>query len=731
MKKIELAIDGMHCASCATLITRSLEKVPGVKLANVNYGTQKARVEFDEKAANESQLIQAVEKRGYRASLDSSPERETQIRTHEIAQLQRELLIGALLSVPALIVGMFLMELSYREWILFALATPVQFYVGRHFYLGAWTALQNRTASMDTLIALGTSAAYFYSVASLFGLVQEQYFEVGAILITLVVLGKYLEAVAKRKTSEAIRKLMDLSPKTARVMRGKEEIEIPLSEVQLNDLIVVRPGERIPVDGVIVSGQTSIDESMITGESIPVEKKKGSGVIGGTINLAGNITFKATGIGKNTVLARIVQLVEEAQGGKADIQRFADQVSAVFVPVVIAIAIITFIGWIALGQASFSFALITSVSVLVIACPCALGLATPTAIMVGTGLGAENGILIKGAEVLETMHRIDTLVFDKTGTITQGKPIVTDFQAIGKTNSKEILSIIAGLEEKSEHPLARAVVEYAKSEEVAAAPIKDFIAVFGKGVMGVYRTHSYVLGNPRFLAEKGVALKEAESQMTQWEHDGKTVIGLGSGKRVLGIIGIADTIKPTAAQAIAELKRQHKEVWLITGDNERTAKAIAAQVGISNVFAHVLPEQKAEYVKRLQHDRKKVAFVGDGINDAPALAQADLGIAMGSGTDIAIEAGDVVLMRSDPYDVILALKLGKATMDKIKHGMFWALIYNIIGIPIAAGLLYPFTGWLLSPMIAGGAMALSSVSVVGNALLLRRMRLRNKKEEKI
>lgn len=724
MKKVELAIDGMHCASCAVLITRSLEKVPGVKMANVNYGTQKARVEFDEKATRENDLIEAVKKRGYRASLDVSPEREAQIRAQEINQLKRELLIGIIFSVPALIIGMFLMEFPYREWVLLVLATPVQFYVGRHFYLGAWTALLNKTASMDTLIALGTSAAYIYSVVSLTGLVEEQYFEVGAVLITLVVLGKYLEALAKRKTGEAIRKLMDLSPKTARVLRGKNEIEIPLAEVILNDLIVVRPGERIPVDGVIVNGQTSIDESMITGESIPVEKKKGSTVIGGTINQAGSITFKATGIGKNTVLARIVQLVEEAQGGKADIQRFADQVSAVFVPIVIVIAIITFIGWLTLGQAALAFALVTSVSVLVIACPCALGLATPTAIMVGTGLGAENGILIKGAEALETMHKINTIVFDKTGTITQGKPILTDFEVVGRVTEKEVLSIIGGLEEKSEHPLAKAVVEYVKEKKVPSAHVTQFRAVFGKGVIANVKAKKYVLGNPRFMGEESISLADIEKTISEWERNGKTVIVLGSNKKAIAILGIADTIKPNAKQTISELKQRGKEVWLITGDNERTAKAIANQVGISNVFAHVLPEQKAEYVKKLQSEGKHVAFVGDGINDAPALAQADLGIAMGSGTDIAIEAGDVVLMRSDPYDVVAALKLGQATMNKIKQGMFWALIYNIIGIPIAAGLLYPFTGWLLSPIIAGGAMALSSVSVVTNALLLRRVKLR-------
>jgi Cu+-exporting ATPase len=730
MKKIEMAIDGMHCASCAVLITKSLQKVPGVKDANVNYGTQKARVEYDEHRTSEKDFIEAVKKRGYTASLDISSKREQEIRSKEISELKTQLILGSLLAFPALIIGMFLMEFPNREWVLFALATPVQFYIGRHFYAGAWTALQNKTASMDTLIALGTSAAYFYSVATLFGFGEEQYFEVGAVLITLVILGKYLEALAKRKTSEAIRKLMDLSPKMARVVRGKKEMEIPISEVMLNDMIVVRPGERIPVDGIIAEGMTAIDESMITGESIPSEKRKGDTVIGGTINLNGSITFKATGVGKNTVLARIVQLVEDAQGSKADIQRFADQISAVFVPIVIGIALLTFIGWMTFGQATLAFALVTSVSVLVIACPCALGLATPTAIMVGTGVGAENGILIKGAEALETMHAIDTIVFDKTGTITQGKPQVTDLWTRNEKEAKEIIGILRGLEEKSEHPLAQAVVQYAQSKKIHATKIEGFKAHFGKGVEGIHGRTTYRLGNIRWTQDQRISLDEYEEMIEKWETEGKTVVLLSSGKKVHAIAGIADVLKESSAATVKELQAMHKDVWMITGDNERTAKAIATRAGITNVFAHVLPEQKAEYVKKLQSKGKKVAFVGDGINDAPALAQADLGIAMGSGTDIAIEAGDVVLMKGNPYDVVNALHLGKATMEKIKQGMFWALAYNVLGIPIAAGILYPYTGWLLSPIIAGGAMALSSVSVVTNALLLRRIRFKKMEEKK-
>ena len=725
-----MAIDGMHCASCAVLITKSLEKIPGVKTANVNYGTQKAHVEFDEKLANENDLMEAVKKRGYTANLDVSPQREQQLREHEIRQLKQQLILGAIFSFPALLIGMIFMDFPYREWVLFVLATPVQFYVGRHFYLGAWTALLNKTASMDTLIALGTSAAYFYSVASLFGLVEEQYFEVGAILITLVIFGKYLEAIAKRKTGDAIRKLMDLSSKMARVLRGKKEVEVPVASVKLNDLIVVRPGERIPVDGIIVEGQTSIDESMITGESIPAEKKKGDTVVGGTINLNGNITFKARGIGKNTVLARIVQLVEEAQGGKADIQRFADQISAVFVPIVIVIAILTFGGWVTLGQSTLAFALVTSVSVLVIACPCALGLATPTAIMVGTGVGAENGILIKGAEALETMHAIDTIIFDKTGTITKGKPQVTNVEFAPRVSEKEILGLLRGLEEKSEHPLAQAITQYVSHQKITPVKIESFKATFGKGVHGKNNGVEYKLGNIRWMEEQKISLTAYEDMIEEWENQGKTVVVLSSQKKALAVLGVADVLKESAMHTIRTLHEWKKETWMITGDNERTAKAIAKQAGIPNVFAHVLPEEKAAYVKKLQAQGKKVAFVGDGVNDAPALAQADLGIAMGSGTDIAIEAGDIVLMKGDPYDVVNALKLGKATMDKIKQGMFWALIYNVLGIPIAAGILYPFTGWLLSPILAGGAMALSSVSVVSNALLLRGTKLSSSREEK-
>ncbi len=724
MRKMELAIEGMHCASCAVLIQKSLEKVSGVKTAHVNYAVQKAHVEFDEKQANENALIEAVKKRGYGATFDVSLEHEKEVRASEIAELKKMLIVGAVLSFPALLLGMVFMEFPYRIFLLFLLATPVQFYVGWRFYRDAWTALFSGTFTMDTLIALGTSAAYVYSVAHVVGLVLEQYFEVGAIIITLVVLGKYLEAIAKGKTSEAIRKLMDLSPKKAHLLKGKKVVDVPIEQVQVGDLLVVKPGERVPVDGVIVSGETSLDESMITGESLPVDRGKNDTVVGGTINLNGNITFRASKVGKDTVLARIVKLVEEAQGSKADIERFADQISAVFVPAVIVLAVLTFAGWLFLAQSAPGFALVTAVSVLVIACPCALGLATPTAIMVGTGKGAENGILIKGAEALETMHGMNAIIFDKTGTLTQGKPAVTDVVVSQTENEREVLSTIRGLEEKSEHPLAQAIVQHISGKRIPPASVSRFRAEFGKGVNGFVKGKSYVIGNHSFMRANKVNVRTFESEMEKLEHEGKTVVFVARQSKPIAMIAIADQPKSTATRAVHDLQNQRIDVWMITGDNERTAKAIAKQLGISHVFAEVLPEKKAQYVKKLQVQGKKVGFVGDGVNDAPALAQSNVGFAMGKGTDIAMEAGHVVLMRSDPYDVVAALKLGKATMNKIKQGMFWALIYNVIGIPIAAGVLYPFTGWLLSPIVAGGAMALSSVSVVTNALLLRRVDLR-------
>ncbi len=617
---------------------------------------------------------------------------------------------------------MFLM-IPYKPYILFLLSTPVQFYIGRTFYIGALNALKNKTSNMDTLIAVGTSAAYFYSLYLMItkGNEAETYFEISAVLITLVMLGKFLEARAKGKTSEAIKKLMKLSPKTATVVKNGREITIKVDDVKICDIIIVKPGEKIPVDGTIISGDSSIDESMITGESIPVEKKKGDLVIGGTINKHGSFRFKATKVGADTTLAHIIKLIEDAQGQKAPIQRFADQVSAYFVPIVIMIALITFVTWYGVLGSTTSFSLLAAVAVLVIACPCALGLATPTAIMVGTGKGAQKGVLIKGGETLETAHKLDAIIFDKTGTITRGEPEVTDIIKTDKLSEKEILTIAASIEKNSEHPLADAIVERGKHENVKFEKITRFKAIPGKGVTGYWGRKRILFGNAKLMGEHKISVKESITKKI--EEEGKTVMVLAVDNKAVGIIAVADTIKKEAPEAIKELKKMKIDLYMITGDNERTAKAIAKKAGIEKVLFEVMPEDKARYVKQLQKKNKKVAMIGDGINDAPAIAQADIGIVMGSGTDVALETGNIVLMRNDLNDVVKAIKLSRQTMKKIKQNMFWALFYNVLGIPIAAGVLYPFTGWLLSPMIAGGAMALSSVSVVTNSLLLKYKRI--------
>ncbi|WOX55639.1 heavy metal translocating P-type ATPase [Methanoculleus palmolei] len=716
VKKAEINVEGMHCGSCATLISRALQRTPGVLAANVNYASRKARVEFDESLLDEQRLIDLIASKGYGAKIGVDPDSERRIREKEIADLKITLAFSALFAVPAFLFGMVFMDVPYHVLLLFLLATPVQFVVGKNFYLGAWSALKNRIGTMDTLIAVGTSAAYGYSVAAMFGLVTEQYFETAAVLITLVVLGKYLEAVAKGRTSDAIRRLMGLAPKVATVVRDGREVEVPIEEVAVGDLLLVSPGEKVPVDGTVVEGRSAVDESMITGESIPVEKAAGSTVIGGTINKNGVLRFEAARVGTDTVLSQIVRLVEDAQGSKADIQRFADRISGIFVPVVIAISAITFVAWyFALGM-SFPFALMVAVAVLVIACPCALGLATPTAIMVGTSIGAQKGILIKNAESLEMMHKVDAVVFDKTGTITEGKPRVTDFLAAGQEG--DLLSLIGyayAVERNSEHPLADAITEYAREQGANPWEAREFEAIPGFGVAATVDGRSIYLGKP----ERGTLGAETAAVVGRLQDEGKTAMILKVDGTPSAIIGVADTIKATSARAVEDLKDLGIETWMITGDNEKTARAIARVAGIENVFAEVLPQDKAEYVKQLQEKGHKVVMVGDGINDAPALAQADIGIAMGSGTDVAMEAGSVVLMRSDPLDVPQAIRLGRATIRKIRQNMAWALVYNVIGIPIAAGLLYPAFGILLSPIIAGGAMALSSVSVVTNALTLR------------
>jgi len=720
-----LSVKGMHCASCAVNIGNALKKVSGVKDANVNYATSKALISGNVSA---DKLISVIKSKGYSASLFNEANAQQDLSgKNEIKQMKKLFVFSLIFSVPAFLIGMLFMsdgllflgyELPYAVWALFALATPVQFYAGKGFYHGAWIALKNKTANMQSLIALGTSAAYFYSAYLVLTGGMGQYFEVSAVLITLVLMGELLEAVAKGRTSEAIQKLMSLSPKTATMIKNKKQVEVMIEDVEVGDILLVKPGEQIPVDGSVISGDSAVDESMITGESIPAEKTKGDNVIGGTINKHGSITMRALKVGKDTTLSHIIKLIDEAQGRKAPIQRFADIISSYFVPIVIIISATTFIAWYLYFQQTLSFSILTSVAVLVIACPCALGLATPTAIMVGTGKGARNGILIKGGDVLETTHKIQNIIFDKTGTLTHGKPEVTNVVSVDDIEESKLISIAASIEHESEHPLADAVVDYANSKHIGFAKITSFKAIPGQGVSAKISGKTFYLGNEKLMHENKVRLGDSESGINYLEQQGKTVMILALKQKVIGLIAVADTVKESSALAVSQLKDAGINVYMMTGDNPITAQAIAKQVGIDNIFSEVLPEQKAEYVKKLQQDGK-TAMIGDGINDAPALAQADVGIAMGSGTDVAMEAGNIVLMKNDLLDVPRAILLSRMTINKIKQNLFWALIYNIIGIPIAAGVLYSSTGWLLSPVLAGGAMALSSVSVVANSLLLK------------
>ncbi|MBI3032482.1 copper-translocating P-type ATPase [Candidatus Woesearchaeota archaeon] len=723
VKKAEFSIQGMTCQSCVSVIERGLKKLEGIQNPVVNLATEKASVYFDPNKITEQQIAEAISKRGYKASVTtgkSSADTEAKKRKEEINHLKSKFYFSLLFTIPAFIIAMVLgwfnIELPYKEYMLWILATPVQFFSGWEFYKGTWQALKNKSANMDTLVAIGTSAAYFYSVyVILFLPEQGQYFEIAAILITFILMGKLLEAIAKGKTSEAIRKLMSLSPKIATVIRNGKEMKIPVDEVIVGDSILVKPGEKIPVDGIVLDGHSAVNESMITGESIPVEKKKGDHVIGATMNKTGSFTFKAEKVGADTTLAHIVKLIEEAQTKKAPIQRFADIISAYFVPSVIVIAFITFFAWYLGIEKQFSFALLTAVAVLVIACPCTLGLATPTAIMIGTGMGARKGILIKGGGALETAHKIKFVIFDKTGTITNGTPEITDIITLNNSTEKKVLEDAASIEKLSEHPLAEAIVKKAKEQHMALKKPSHFKAIPGHGVMANIGQEKYYFGNNKLMKKFNINFNQYIDRLTGLEDEGKTAMILAKGKKVIGIIAVADTIKETSQHAVAALERMKIKVFMITGDNERTAQAIAKQAGIRNVFAEVLPEDKANYVKKLQR-KGKVAMVGDGINDAPAIAQANIGIAMGSGTDVAMETGNIVLMRNDLRDVARAIRLSKLTMAKIKQNMFWAFFYNTAGIPIAA------LG-LLNPMIAGGAMALSSVSVVSNSLLLRMKRI--------
>ena len=747
-EQVQLSLAGMHCASCAGLIERGLKKVPGVKVANVNFAAEKARVIFDASQTDTAALIAAVEKAGYKASVaevnDSDAERKR--KEKEIYDYYNKFVTALILSLPMLYFMLFdfFMAMPLRDLLLpyvgiisFALALPVQFIIGAGFYRGMWSSLRMKTFNMDSLIAIGTSTAFFFSLTqlvvylmnngSLIGLngekIPELYFETAAFLITFVLLGKWLEAKTKGQTSEAIKKLIGLQPKTARVIRGGDAVDLPIDQVVAGDIIVVRPGEKIPVDGEVTKGQSSIDESMITGESIPVEKNVGSKVIGATINKHGSFEFRATRVGSETMLAQIIHVVEEAQGSKAPIQAFADKISAYFVPIVIGIALLTFIVWYFVFGATLTFALMAFTSVIVIACPCALGLATPTAIMVGTGKGAEYGILIKGGEPLEAACKVKAIVFDKTGTLTKGKPEVTDVLKIPNPNDQcpieRILQLAASIENLSEHPLAEAIVKKAKEKSLSMLDVQDFKAVPGHGVSGEIEGKKILLGNRKLLKDNNITIEQSSNEIIeQYEQEGKTVMYLAVDNTLVGLVAVADTIKETTMEAVRALQKRGIEVFMITGDNRRTAEAIAKQAGIKNVLAEVLPEDKANEVKKLQGTGVKVAMVGDGINDAPALAQADLGIAMGSGTDVAMETGGIVIIKNDLRDVLTAINLSRETVGKIKENMFFALFYNVIGIPIAARV-FAGIGLVLKPELAGLAMAFSSVSVVTNSLFLR------------
>jgi len=723
--KAILNITGMTCASCSARIEKKLSKLEGVSAANVNLTTEKATVEYDLSKLKVSDMVKAVKDLGYGAEKaeEVSADREKEQREKEIRTLKTTLIISIVLSSP-LLLAMILSVLGidvpflHNPYFQLIIATPIQFGIGYRFYKHAYYALRSGSANMDVLVSMGTSAAYLYSLYNVFfeppkmGGMKDLYFEAAAVIITLILLGKYLEAVAKGKTSEAIKKLMGLQAKTARVIRNGEETDIPMEEVEVGDIIVVRPGEKVPVDGKILEGNSAIDEAMLTGESLPVEKKPGDQVIGATINKFGTFKFEATKVGKDTALSQIVKMVEDAQGSKAPIQKIADRVSGIFVPVVVGIALAAFLIWY-LSTGDFTKAIVSAVSVLVIACPCALGLATPTAIMVGTGKGAENGILIKGGEHLETACKLNAVVLDKTGTITKGQPEVTDIITLGVLDRKAVLQLAAVSEKKSEHPLGVAIYEDGKKEIGAIPDPEHFEAIPGRGVLAGIGDRKVYIGTRKLMLEQNIDMGSIEKTLTQLEDEGKTAMLMAVDGKLEAIIAVADTLKENSREAIADLQKMGIDVYMITGDNKRTANAIAKQVGISNVLAEVLPENKAQEVEKLKKAGRMVAMVGDGINDAPALATADIGMAIGTGTDVAIEAADITLMRGDLRTIPASIRLSKKTMNKIKQNLFWAFFYNTIGIPFAA------LG-LLNPMIAGAAMAFSSVSVVTNSLSLKR-----------
>ena len=737
MEILQLDIKGMTCASCVAHVEKGIKKLEGIDVASVNLATERATISYDPNNVEVAAIIRAVMDAGYRASETADvPADEVEVeRKKAEKRLKHKIILSGFLSAPlllAMIAAIFRIEplmFLHNPLLQLVLATPVQFYVGRQFYLTAWKTLKAGNPGMDLLVVMGTSSAYFFSIfngffASSRGIESTGlYFEASAVIITLVLLGKFLEARAKGKTSEAIRKLMDLQPKNASVERDGAVIEVPVSDVRPGDLLLIRPGERIPVDGEILSGNTSLDESMITGESMPVEKKAGDSVVSGTINSYGSIRYKAVHTGKDSVLARIIAVVEAAQGSKAPIQKLADKVASVFVPAVLAIALAVFlIWWLAAG--SISGAVVAAVAVLVIACPCALGLATPTAIMVGTGMGAQRGILIKNGEVLQLAGKLNAVVLDKTGTITRGRPELQKILSVkGGTevelSEEELLCTAASLEQNSEHPLAMAIVDKAENKRLALKDCSDFSAVPGKGIRGCVDGISYLMGTEVLLTSAGIPIEPILDKKRTLEEEGHTVMILASNEsgdfRILGLFAVADSIKESSAAGVAALKDMGLQIYMITGDNERTARAIAGKAGIDNILAEVLPEGKAEEIRKMKEKGLAVAMVGDGINDAPALALADVGIAMGQGTDIAMESADITLMRGNLLEIAAAIQLSRKTMQKIRQNLFWAFFYNSIGIPFAAS-------GLLNPVIAGAAMAFSSVSVVSNSLSLKKFK---------
>ncbi|MCX7709133.1 MAG: heavy metal translocating P-type ATPase [Clostridia bacterium] len=742
-KEVTIPIEGMTCAACASRIEKVVGKMEGVSGASVNFATEKATVHYDSSKIRISEIKQAIAKAGYKALEIESKNAidEDKLRKEkEIRTLWTKFIVSAIFCVPLLYIAMGAM-IWWLKWPIPHWLDPMQYpllyalveiilvapiiIAGNKFYSIGFKAIWRRSPNMDSLIAMGTSAAVLYSLYSTYRIsigdfiyVEDLYFETAGVIITLILLGKSLEAVSKGRTSEAIKKLMGLAPKTAIVLQDEKEIEIPIEEVEVGDVILVKPGDKIPVDGIVLEGRTSVDESMLTGESIPVEKNAGDKVIGASINKHGSIKFKATRVGSDTALAQIIKLVEDAQGSKAPIAQMADIVSGYFVPIVFAIATLSALAWFFTGQSTV-FSLTIFIAVLVIACPCALGLATPTAIMVGTGKGAEYGILIKGGEALESTHKINTIVFDKTGTITEGKPEVTDIVVTEPHDKKSLLQIAASAEKGSEHPLGEAIVRGAEKESLEFLKVSKFAAIPGHGIEVEIEGRQILLGNRKLMVDRNISLTQLESESDRLASEGKTPMYIAIQDQLAGIIAVADVVKESSAKAIKKLHTMGIEVAMITGDNRRTAEAIAKQVGIDRVLAEVLPQDKANEVKKLQAEGKKVAMVGDGINDAPALAQADIGIAIGSGTDVAMESADIVLMRSDLMDVPTAIQLSKSTIRNIKQNLFWAFGYNVAGIPVAAGLLYAFGGPKLNPIFAAAAMSLSSVSVLTNALRLK------------